>query len=160
MAETTFTKQSSARHKEALYVCDKQIIDCKVLESKGIDSINSTIYFMGVELTGGIESDLPYNECFFGSVDSKDTQMGLDETKPVYYLESNDEIIDSNNTESNNSLSILNVFLNSSTLTFLNYSLLDSSLNIKLECNSKESKEILERASTKGLPRLLTEVSQ
>ncbi len=39
----------------------------------------------------------------------------------------------------------LQIFLNNSTLTLLNYSLLDSSLNIKLECNSKESQAILER---------------
>ena len=44
-----------------------------------------------------------------------------------------------------NNLGTLTIFLNSCTLTLLNYSLLDSSLNIKLECNSKESKAILER---------------
>ena len=37
------------------------------------------------------------------------------------------------------------MFLNGSRLTLLNYSLLDSSLNITLECNSSESKAIAER---------------
>ena len=69
------------------------------------------------------------------------------ESKPVYHLQASDEIIEStsNNRDSNNSLSTLQVFLDSNTLTLLNYSLLDSSLNIKLECNSSESKVIQEK---------------
>ena len=146
------TQQTSTGHRETLYACDNQIIDCKVLESKGIDSINSKLYFMGIELTGGTESNKPYNECFFGELDSKDNNLGLDTLKPIYHLQASDEIIestsnnrDSSNADSNNSLSTLDVFLNGSGLTLLNYSLLDSSLNITLECNSSESKEIVER---------------
>ena len=136
------TQQTSTGHRETLYACDNQIIDCKVLESKGIDSIRSTIYFMGVELTGGSESTKPYNECFFGELDSKDT-MGLDDTKPIYHLIGE---IDYDSKDSKESFTqTLQIFLDSSTLTLLNYSLLDSSLNIKLECNSKESQAILER---------------
>ena len=96
---------------------------------------------MGVELTGGIESNLPYNECFFGELDSKDTQMGLDISKPIYQLMSKDGY----DTKDSEETSTLQVFLNESTLTLLNYSLLDSSLNIKLECKSQESKAIQER---------------
>lgn len=143
------------KHIEEIRAYPNQIIDCKVLESKGIDSLNSTIYFMGVELTGGTESNKPYNECFFGTLDSKDSNLGLDTLKPIYHLQASDEIIestsnnrDSTNAESNNSLSTLDVFLNGSRLTLLNYSLLDSSLNIKLKCNSSESKEIAEREKT------------
>ena len=139
------------KHIEEIRAYNNQTMDCKVLESKGIDSINSKLYFMGIELTGGTESNKPYNECFFGELDSKNT-MGLDDTKPIYHLQASDEIIestsnnrDSTNAESNNSLSTLDVFLNGSRLTLLNYSLLDSSLNIKLKCNSSESKEIVER---------------
>ena len=69
--------------------------------------------------------------------------------KPIHHLigktDSNSIESTSNNKDSNNSLSTLQVFLGSNTLTLLNYSLIDSSLNIKLECNSKESKAILER---------------
>ena len=143
------------KHIEEIRAHPNQIIDCKVLESKGIDSINSKLYFMGVELTGGSESTKPYNECFFGILDSKDSNLGLDTLKPIYHLQVSDELIestsnnrDSSNAESNNSLSTLQVFLNGNTLTLLNYSLLDSSLNIKLECNSKESKAIQEREQT------------
>ncbi|GAD18602.1 hypothetical protein [Helicobacter fennelliae] len=140
------------KHIEEIRAYNNQTIDCKVLESKGIDSINSKLYFMGVELTGGTESNKPYNECFFGELDSKDNNLGLDTLKPIYHLQASDEIIestsnnrDSSNADSNNSLSTLDIFLNGSRLTLLNYSLLDSSLNIKLECNSSESKAIQER---------------
>ena len=143
------------KHIEEIRAYNNQTIDCKVLESKGIDSINSKLYFMGVELTGGSESQSQNNECFFGTLDSKDSNLGLDTLKPIYHLQVSDELIestsnnrDSSNAESNNSLSTLQVFLSSNTLTLLNYSLLDSSLNIKLEYNSKESKAILEREQT------------
>ena len=130
------------KHIEEIRAHPNQIIDCKVLESKGIDSLSSTIYFMGIELTGGSESNKPYNECFFGELDSKDT-MGLDDTKPIYHLIGE---IDYDSKDSKESFTqTLQIFLDSSTLTLLNYSLLDSSLNIKLECNSKESQAILER---------------
>ena len=107
---------------------------------------------MGIELTGGSESQSQNNECFFGELDSKDNNLGLDTLQPIYHLigeiDSNSIESTSNNKDSNNSLSTLQVFLGSNTLTLLNYSLLDSSLNIKLECNSKESKAILEREQT------------
>ncbi|WP_308201241.1 hypothetical protein [Helicobacter sp. TUL] len=140
------TQQTSTGHRETLYACDNQIIDCKVLESKGIDSINSKLYFMGIELTGGTESNKPYNECFFGELDSKDNNLGLDESKPIYHLigETDYDTKDSKETFTQT----LHIFLNGNTLTLLNYSLLDSSLNIKLECNSSESKEIQEKEKT------------
>ena len=123
------------------------ILDVIELQKEGY----TDIHFQGVHLLGGTESNKPYNECFFGELDSKDT-MGLDDIKPIYHLQASDEIIestsnnrDSSNADSNNSLSTLQVFLGSNTLTLLNYSLLDSSLNIKLESNSKESQAIQER---------------
>ena len=61
--------------------------------------------------------------------------------KPIYYLESNHKL----DKESSNSLNTLHIFLNNSKLIIFNYSLLESSLHIKLECKSKESKEIVER---------------
>ncbi|MDY4399255.1 MAG: hypothetical protein SPE69_01555, partial [Helicobacter bilis] len=86
------------------------------------------------------------NPLFFGELDKEGVFI---ESKPIYHLigeiDSNSIESTSNNKDSNNSLSTLQVFLGSNTLTLLNYSLLDSSLNIKLEYNSKESKAILER---------------
>ena len=129
-------------------------------------SSNTQIFLYSYLLTGGSESNKPYNECFFGTLDSKNT-MGLDDTKPIYQLigEIDSSSIESkpiHNTQSNNNTksnpnsinshrgnATLQVFLDSNTLTLLNYSLLDSSLNIKLESNSKESKIIQEREKTK-----------
>ncbi|MCI5787717.1 MAG: hypothetical protein MR025_09860 [Helicobacter trogontum] len=107
------------------------------------------VFLESILLAGGNESKSLGYECFFGTLDSKDSNLGLDESKPIYHLigeiDSNFIESTSNNKVSNNSLSTLQVFLGSNTLTLLNYSLLDSSLNIKLEYNSKESKEILEK---------------
>ena len=89
------------------------------------------------------------NPLFFGELDKEGV---LIESKPIYHLinetDSNSIESTSNNRDSNNSLSTLQVFLGSNTLTLLNYSLLDSSLNIKLECTCSESKEILEKEQT------------
>ncbi|RDU60591.1 hypothetical protein CQA53_10830, partial [Helicobacter didelphidarum] len=200
---------NTSLRKEIIKVRDNQTLDLKVLESKGIDTIESKIYFLGIELTGGTESNKPYNECFFGELDKEGV---LIESKPIYYLQGgedmdsviarnemtkqstnkdskqstnnnakvsnamdcheantsrndNKESIHTTNTNStttqsnstnNNSnttspspphsniigTSTLQVFLHSSTLTILHYSLIHSSLHIKLECKSKESQEI------------------
>ena len=107
------------------------------------------VFLESTLLTGGDESKSLSYECFFGEIDSKDSNLGLDESKPIYHLigetDSNSIESTSNNRDSSNSLSTLQVFLGSNTLTLLNYSLIDSSLNIKLESKSTESKEILER---------------
>ena len=106
------------------------------------DLYNYEIYvFLDSLLLNG-SKEIESNALYFGELDSKELDSKLDETKAIYYLESsNDEY----NKESSNSLSTLHIFLNNSKLTILNYSLLHSSLNIKLECKSKESKEIAEK---------------
>ena len=126
----------------SLYVEENnQTIDVKELERQDY----TDIHFQGVHLLGGTESNKPYNECFFGTLDSKDT-MGLDTSKPIYQLigETDYDTKDSKETFTQT----LQIFLNGNTLTLLNYSLLDSSLNIKLECSSSESKAIQEREKT------------
>ena len=50
-----------------------------------LHSSNTQIFLYSYLLTGGTESNKPYNECFFGELDSKNT-MGLDDTKPIYHL--------------------------------------------------------------------------
>ena len=114
------------------------------------------VFLESTLLTGGNESKSLGYECFFGEIESNNLNshnaIRLDESKPIYHLigetDSNSIESTSNNIDSNNSLSTLQVFLGGNTLTLLNYSLIDSSLNIKLECNSKESKEILEKEQT------------
>ena len=65
------------------------------------------------------------------------------ESKPIYHLIG--EIDYDTKDSKENFTQTLQIFLNGNTLTLLNYSLLDSSLNIKLECNSSESKAIQEK---------------
>ena len=105
------------------------------------------VYLDSSLLAGSKET--PNNPLFFGELDKEGVFI---ESKPIYHLigeiDSNSIESTNNNKDSNNSLSTLDVFLNGSRLTLLNYSLLDSSLNIKLECNSSESKEIAEREKT------------
>ena len=138
-------------NKAIYFAKENEVLDCiKIIKYSNAREIY--ISWFGILLTGGSESTKPYNECFFGTLDSKDSNLGLDESKPIYHLigeiDSNSIESTNNNKDSNNSLSTLQVFLGSNTLTLLNYSLIDSSLNIKLECNSKESKEILEKEQT------------
>ena len=156
---------SIKKENQSIYIfCkDNTTLDCKTIHNVILESIRDNeiyqdislqdvysyevyVFLESILLAGGNESKSLGYECFFGELDSKNT-MGLDTLKPIYHLQASDEIIEStsNNRDSNNSLSTLQVFLGSNTLTLLNYSLLDSSLNIKLEYNSKESKAILER---------------
>lgn len=58
------------------------------------------------------------------------------------------ELNDKNQSHNNSThigTSTLQIFLNGNTLTLLNYSLLESSLNIKPECKNAESKKILKK---------------
>ena len=112
------------------------ILDVIELQKEGY----TDIHFQGVHLLGGSESNKPYNECFFGTLDSKGKFI---ESKPIYQLIGE---TDYNTLDSKESFTqTLQIFLNGNTLTLLNYSLLDSSLNIKLKCNSSESQAIQER---------------
>ena len=172
---------SIKKENQSIYIfCkDNTTLDCKTIHNvilkfirdneayqdvslQDLYSYEVYVFLDSILLNGSKES--PNNPLFFGTLDSKESNLGLDTLKPIYHLinetDSNSIESTSNNIDSNNSLSTLQVFLGSNTLTLLNYSLIDSSLNIKLECNSSESQAIQERASTKGLPRLLTEVSQ
>ena len=111
---------------------DKVFLDVLDLQNQGY----TDIHFKGFHLTGGTESSNPLSTYFFGELDSN-SNTGLDESLPIYHFSPKDE---------ENNLGTLTIFLNASTLTLLNYSLLDSSLNIKLELTNKESKEKQDKA--------------
>ena len=96
------------------------ILDVIELQKEGY----TDIHFQGVHLLGGSESNKPYNECFFGTLDSKGKFI---ESKPVYHLIGETDYDTKDSKES--FIQTLQVFLNGNTLTLLNYSLLDSSLN-------------------------------
>ena len=112
------------------------ILDVIELQKEGY----TDMYFQGIHLLGGSESNKPHNECFFGELDSKGAFL---ESKPVYQLIGETDYDSKDSKE--RFTQTLQVFLNGNTLTLLNYSLLDSSLNITLECNSSESQAIQER---------------
>ena len=103
-----------------------------------LHSNNTQIFLYSHLLLGSKET--PNNPLFFGELDKEGVFI---ESKPIYHLigESNYDTKDSKERFTQT----LQVFLDSNTLTLLNYSLLDSSLNIKLECNSSESKAIQEK---------------
>ena len=104
-------------------------------EKKSLNDYDISIVFMGIELTGGTESPNPLFQYFFGELDKDNT---IKQDTPSYYFSPKDE---------ENNLGTLLIFLNASTLTLLNYSLIDSSLNIKLELTNKESKEKQDKAT-------------
>ena len=111
---------------------NKVFLDVLDLQNQGY----TDIHFKGFHLTGGNESNNPLSQYFFGELDFK-SNIGLDESVPIYYFSPKDE---------ENNLGTLTIFLNSCTLTLLNYSLLDSTLNIKLTLTNKESKEKQDKA--------------
>ena len=106
-----------------------------------LDSLNSsnTQIFLYSQLLQG-SSETPNNPLFFGELDKEGVFI---ESKPVYHLIGETDYDTKDSKES--FTQTLQIFLNGNTLTLLNYSLLDSSLNIKLECNSSESKAIQEK---------------
>ena len=129
-----------------IFANDKDYIDCNEIykhikqelnlqESlEELQSYTPSLFLDSILLTGSPE--LPNNPLYFGELDKDNT---IKQDTPTYHFSPKDEEIN---------IGTLTIFLNSCTLTLLNYSLLDSSLNIKLECNSKESKEILEKEQT------------
>ena len=124
--------------------CNTLLEDIRTLTNQNQQSLQDydiAIFLDSHLLLGSKETKS--NPLFFGELDKEGVFV---ESKPVYHLigESNYDTKDSKESFTQT----LQVFLGSNTLTLLNYSLLDSSLNIKLECNSKESKAILEREQT------------
>ena len=107
-------------------------------DKQSLDEYNIFVAFYGTILTGSKE--IESNPLFFGELDKEGVFI---ESKPVYHLIGETDYDTKDSKES--FIQTLQIFLNNSTLTILNYSLLDSSLNIKLESKSTESKEILER---------------
>ncbi|RAX57355.1 hypothetical protein CCZ01_06570, partial [Helicobacter monodelphidis] len=113
-----------------------------------LNSPNTQIFLYSTLLHGSKE--IESHPLYFGELDKEGE---LIESKPIYYLQGGEDIDSviarnemtkqsTNNNSTHISTSTLQIFLHSSTLTILNYSILDSSLHIKLECNSSESQEI------------------
>ncbi|WP_057992356.1 hypothetical protein [Campylobacter coli] len=84
-----------------------------------LNSPNTQIFLYSQLLLGGNESPISSQEYFFGLLDSKNSDTLLDTLKPIYYFAPKDE---------SSGLGKLSIFYHSSTLTLLNYSIIDSSL--------------------------------
>ena len=127
-----------------LFANDKDFIDCDTIYEQikqelnlqesieELQSYKPSLFFYSTLLTGS--SEIQSNPFFFGQLDKDNT---IKQDTPTYHFSPKDE---------ENNLGTLLIFLNSSTLTLLNYSLLDSSLNIKLTLTNKESKEKQDKA--------------
>ncbi|WP_260627613.1 hypothetical protein [Campylobacter jejuni] len=113
--------------KETIFAYDKEVIDCEVLRAKNVDLTHSKIYFQGILLTGS--NELPNNPFYFGELDQDNT---IKQDTPSYYFSPKDE---------SSGLGRLSIFYKNDELCLLNYSILENSLNIKLECLSKQSLE-------------------
>ncbi|EFK9628602.1 hypothetical protein ABCS35_001985, partial [Campylobacter coli] len=74
-------------------------------------------------------NELPNNPFYFGELDQDNT---IKQDTPSYYFSPKDE---------SSGLGRLSIFYKNDELCLLNYSILENSLNIKLECLSKQSLE-------------------
>ncbi|MBW1362092.1 lysozyme [Campylobacter jejuni] len=113
--------------KETIFAYDKEVIDCEVLRAKNVDLTHSKIYFQGILLTGS--NELPNNPFYFGELDQDNA---IKQDTPSYYFSPKDE---------SSGLGRLSIFYKNDELCLLNYSIIENSLNIKLECLSKQSLE-------------------
>ncbi|SQB98357.1 lipase family protein [Helicobacter fennelliae] len=100
-----------------------------------LNSPSTQIFLDSTLLTGS--SEIETNPFLFGQLDKDNT---IKQDTPTYHFSPKDK---------ENNLGTLTIFLNSCTLTLLNYSLQDSSLNIKLTLTNKESKEKQQQAKDK-----------
>ncbi|WP_251825257.1 hypothetical protein [Campylobacter jejuni] len=132
--------------KETIFAYDKEVIDCEVLRAKNVDLTHSKIYFQGILLTGSTE--LPNNPFYFGELD-KDNVIKQD--KPSYYFSPSDE---------SSGKGRLSIFYKNNELCLLNYSILEKSLNIKLECLSKQSLEYKDLISNTLKEQTLTQIDK
>ena len=130
------------RDKKSIYLfCEnKSIIDCQSIYEElykleattdftfeELQNYQAYIFLNSTLLTGSTE--LPNNPFYFGELD-KDNIIKQD--RPSYYFSPKDE---------SSGLGRLSIFYKNDELCLLNYSIIENSLNIKLECLSKQSLE-------------------
>ena len=151
--QATFNPMSSTIYVDTqtkelyLFANDKDFIDCDIIYEQikqelklqesieELQSYKPSLFFYSTLLLGS--SEIQSNPFFFGQLDKDNT---IKQDTPTYHFSPKDE---------ENNLGTLTIFLNSCTLTLLNYSLLDSTLNIKLTLTNKESKAKQQQAKAK-----------
>ncbi|AJD01823.1 hypothetical protein [Campylobacter lari] len=130
------------KDKKSIYLfCEnKSIIDCQSVYDElykleattdftfeELQNYQAYIFLNSTLLTGS--SELPNNPFYFGELDQDNT---IKQDIPSYYFSPKDE--DSGKGK-------LSIFYKNDELCLLNYSIIENSLNIKLECLSKQSLE-------------------
>lgn len=130
------------KDKKSIYLfCEnKSIIDCQSIYEElykleattdftfeELQNYQAYIFLNSTLLTGS--NELPNNPFYFGELDQDNT---IKQDTPSYYFSPKDE---------SSGLGRLSIFYKNDELCLLNYSILENSLNIKLECLSKQSLE-------------------
>lgn len=130
------------KDKKSIYLfCEnKSIIDCQSIYDElykleattdftfeELQSYQAYIFLNSTLLTGSTE--LPNNPFYFGELDQDNL---IKQDTPSYYFSPKDE---------SSGLGRLSIFYKNDELCLLNYSIIENSLNIKLECLSKQSLE-------------------
>lgn len=130
------------KDKKSIYLfCEnKSIIDCQSIYEElykleattdftfeELQSYQAYIFLNSTLLTGSTE--LPNNPFYFGELDQDNL---IKQDTPSYYFSPKDE---------SSGLGRLSIFYKNDELCLLNYSIIENSLNIKLECLSKQSLE-------------------
>ncbi|EAL55971.1 Phage lysozyme, putative [Campylobacter coli RM2228] len=130
------------KDKKSIYLfCEnKSIIDCQSIYEElykleattdftfeELQNYQAYIFLNSTLLTGSTE--LPNNPFYFGELDQDNT---IKQDTPSYYFSPKDE---------SSGLGRLSIFYKNDELCLLNYSIIENSLNIKLECLSKQSLE-------------------
>ncbi|ECQ1423460.1 glycoside hydrolase family protein [Campylobacter coli] len=113
-----------------IFAKDRSVLDIKDIEEKyqiDFKSLDIKIFLNSTLLTGS--NELPNNPFYFGELDQDNT---IKQDTPSYYFSPKDE---------SSGLGRLSIFYKNDELCLLNYSILENSLNIKLECLSKQSLE-------------------
>ncbi|MDE7314993.1 MAG: hypothetical protein K2N11_04745, partial [Mucispirillum sp.] len=109
--------------RDTIFAFNSQIIDISKLKKENFDINNGTIFFMGIKLYGS--SEIEDKPLWFGELKNGE----LDRSKPIYYL------IGDKDSESQ----LLKVIIGNNTILIRDYSILESSLGIKLDYQSEEA---------------------
>nr|WP_251825668.1 hypothetical protein [Campylobacter jejuni] len=130
------------KDKKSIYLfCEnKSIIDCQSIYDElykleattdftfeELQNYQAYIFLNSTILTGS--NELPNNPFYFGELDQDNT---IKQDTPSYYFSPKDE---------SSGKGRLSIFYKNDELCLLNYSIIENSLNIKLECLSKQSLE-------------------
>ncbi len=113
-----------------IFAKDRSVLDIKDIEEKyqiDFKSLDIKIFLNSTLLTGS--NELPNNPFYFGELDQDNT---IKQDTPSYYFSPKDE---------SSGKGRLSIFYKNDELCLLNYSIIENSLNIKLECLSKQSLE-------------------